>query len=69
MPASLEQLTPCFCQSVPADPYDGKPLRYKAHGVSFVVYSIGSDGHDDGGVAWESNYVKIPQDVGFLVKH
>ena len=69
LPASLEQLTPYFCQSVPADPYDGKPLRYKAHGASFVVYSIGSDGRDDGGVAWESNYVKIPQDVGFLVKH
>jgi hypothetical protein len=33
------------------------------------VYSVGSDGHDDGGVVWDSNYVKVPQDVAFVVKH
>jgi hypothetical protein len=69
LPVNLEQLTPTCCKSVPSDPYDGQPLRYKTHGASHVVYSIGSDGQDDGGVAWESNYVKLPQDVGFVVKH
>ena len=69
LPESLERLTPTCCKSVPSDPYDGQPLRYKTHGASYAVYSIGSDGQDDGGVAWDSNYVKIPQDVGFVVKH
>jgi hypothetical protein len=69
LPENLEQLAPACCKAVPADPYDGKPLRYKTHGASYAVYSVGSDGHDDGGVAWDSNYVKIPQDVAFVVKH
>jgi hypothetical protein len=69
LPDNVEQLAPTCCATVPADPFDGKPLRYKTHGGSYVVYSIGSDGQDDGGVAWDSNYTKTPQDVGFLVKH
>jgi hypothetical protein len=68
LPDSVEQLTPTCCETVPTDPCDGKPLRYKTHGASYVVYSIGSDGQDDGGVAWDSNYLKVPQDVGFVVK-
>jgi hypothetical protein len=69
LPERLEHLAPAYCRAPPADPYDGKPLRYQTHGSSYVVYSIGSDGEDDGGVSWDSNAVKIPQDVGFVVKH
>ena len=69
LPASLEQLSPSCCRAVPADPYDGKPLRYKAHDASYAIYSVGSDGQDDGGVNWGSTYVKIPQGVAFVVKH
>ena len=69
LPDSLQQLVPTYCQSVPSDPFDGKPLRYKTHGASYAVYSIGSDGQDDGGVNWDSNYTKVPQDVAFVVKH
>jgi hypothetical protein len=69
LPNSLEQLIPAFYKTVPTDPFDGKPLRLKTHGASYVVYSIGSDGQDDGGVAWDSNYTKAPQDVSFVVKH
>jgi hypothetical protein len=69
LPESLEQLAPACCKAMPADPFDGKPLRYKTHGASYAVYSIGSDGQDGGGVAWDSNYLKVPQDVAFVVKH
>jgi len=69
LPGNLEQLAPTYCKTIPTDPYDGKPLRYKTHGASYVVYSIGSDGQDNGGVAWDSNYLKVPQDVAFVVKH
>jgi hypothetical protein len=68
-PDSLEQLSPAWCKAVPTDPIDGQRLRYKTHGASYVVYSLGSDARDDGGVAWDSNYLKVPQDVAFVVKH
>jgi hypothetical protein len=69
LPESLKGLAPSFCATVPTDPFGGEPLRYKTHGASYAVYSIGSDGQDDGGVAWDSNYTKVPQDVSFVVKH
>jgi len=34
---------------VPADPFDGKPLRYRVEGAGFVVYSVGASGSFDGG--------------------
>jgi hypothetical protein len=69
LPQSLEQLVPTCCKAVPADPYDGQPLRYKMHGASYVVYSVGSDGQDDGGAAWDSPHLRVPQDIAFVVKH
>jgi hypothetical protein len=69
LPDNLEQLTPACCKTVPSDAFDGKPLRYKKHDSSYVVYSVGSDVQDDGGVSWDANYLKVPQDVGFVVKH
>ena len=49
-PATLSDLTPEFLSSVPLDPVDGQPLRYrlKADG-KFLLYSIGFNGKDDGG--------------------
>ncbi|MCE7974100.1 MAG: hypothetical protein DYG92_07205 [Leptolyngbya sp. PLA1] len=51
-PASLDELVPRYLPSVPSDPFDGKPLRYSpgVGGMSPVVYSVGVDGVDDGGV-------------------
>jgi hypothetical protein len=69
LPETLEQLAPTCCKAMPADPFDGRPLRYKTHGASYVVYSVGSDGQDEGGVVWDSNYLKVPGDVSFVVKH
>jgi hypothetical protein len=48
-PDKLEQLTPGLLKSVPLDPFDGKPMRYRKLGDGVVVYSIGSNGVDDGG--------------------
>jgi hypothetical protein len=69
LPEGLEQLAPGFGKTAPVDPIDGKPLRYKTHGASYVVYSIGSDGADDGGVVWDPNLLTVPQDIAFVVKH
>jgi hypothetical protein len=51
-PDTLAELTPDFISSVPVDPYDGQPLRYRPNaGGTFLLYSIGPDGVDDGGDA------------------
>ncbi len=49
LPDSLEQLVPEFLESVPIDPFDEKPLKYRKDGASFYVYSIGHNLTDDGG--------------------
>ena len=51
-PASLDELVPAYLAQVTADFMDGKPLRYrlKSDG-SFLLYSVGEDGVDDGGDA------------------
>ena len=37
-------------EAIPEDPFDGRPLRYKKLEKGYVVYSIGPDGVDDGGL-------------------
>lgn len=32
------------------DPYSGSPLRYRRSGMEYVLYSVGTNGVDDGGV-------------------
>ena len=36
-------------KDVPADPYDGKPVRLAVVEGQPAVYSVGRDGKDDGG--------------------
>jgi hypothetical protein len=49
-PEKLSELTPEFLASVPLDPVDGQPLRYLRNtDGTFLLYSIGDDGVDDGG--------------------
>ena len=45
----LAALVPEFLPAVPRDPIDGKPLRYQLVGNSYLLYSIGEDGVDNGG--------------------
>jgi hypothetical protein len=49
-PEKLSELTPEFLAAVPLDAVDGQPLRYRrnANGT-FLLYSVGEDGKDDGG--------------------
>jgi hypothetical protein len=48
-PDSLAELAPEFAPSIPLDPFDNNPLRYKKLAKGFIVYSIGPDFADDGG--------------------
>lgn len=49
IPDSLDELVPAFLASVPQDPFDGHPLRFKKLASGYAVYSVGPDGVDDGG--------------------
>jgi hypothetical protein len=48
-PESLEALVPDYLRTVPADPFGKGPLRYVRDGDGPKVYSVGTDGEDDGG--------------------
>ncbi len=51
LPEKLEDLTPDFLAEVPADPFlEWRPLQYEAKGKSYVLYSVGRDRNDDGGL-------------------
>jgi hypothetical protein len=50
LPRDLEALVPEFLTAVPMDPMSGKPLCYRLNtDGTFVLYSTGEDGVDDGG--------------------
>jgi len=52
LPKELNALVPDFLSKVPRDPIDERPLRYRLNADrTFLLYSIGVDGVDDGGDA------------------
>ena len=57
-----DNLSPTF-----TDPFDGQPLRYKKLAKGYVVYSIGEDRKDDGGVEPKHGYLP-GTDITFTVE-
>jgi hypothetical protein len=50
LPESLDKLTPEFIETIPTDPFDGKPLRMvREKNGGAILYSIGPDIKDNGG--------------------
>lgn len=50
LPPTLDALVPQYLNSIPEDPLIGQPLRFRPVPDGYVVYSVGPDGQDDGGV-------------------
>jgi hypothetical protein len=48
-PERLDELVPDYLPAVPADPFDGRPLRLRRLDDGIMVYSVGPDGTDNGG--------------------
>ena len=48
-PQTLDQLVPEFLKTHPVDWMDGQKLRYRPEDASFVLWSVGDNGIDDGG--------------------
>ena len=71
LPAMLTDLVPTFLPSVPQDPFDGQPLRFKPLEKGYVIYSVGPDLKDDGGREWQPRPKgatnDLPYDITFIV--
>ena len=72
LPETLDGLVPVYLAAVPADPFDGAPLRYRRTDRGFVVYSVGEDGQDDGGTGYRPAAGAKPDasayDITFIVE-
>jgi hypothetical protein len=72
LPAKLADLVPTFLPSVPQDPFDGQPLRFKPLEKGYVIYSVGPDLTDDGGREWQRRPKgatnDLPYDITFTVE-
>jgi hypothetical protein len=68
LPADLNELVPTYLASMPLDPFDGKPLRFKRLSSGYVVYSIGTDLRDDGGNEGDTKKQSSPKDTTFIVE-
>ncbi|HET6247485.1 MAG TPA: hypothetical protein VFE47_07310 [Tepidisphaeraceae bacterium] len=65
-PATLDALVPDFLDEIPADPFDGKPLRLAHKGDDWIIYSIGPDAKDDDGAAYDQK--AKTGDLSFVLK-
>jgi hypothetical protein len=49
-PERLTDLVPDYLSAVPQDPYGEGPLVYRRTGQDYLLYSVSTDGRDDGGL-------------------
>ncbi|HPC62281.1 MAG TPA: hypothetical protein PKX23_16595, partial [Verrucomicrobiota bacterium] len=49
-PSTLQELVPQYLTRVPEDPFTGGSLLYRPQTTNWLLYSVGPDGTDDGGV-------------------
>ncbi|MEO6907469.1 MAG: hypothetical protein ABI210_06225, partial [Abditibacteriaceae bacterium] len=62
-PTTLAPAEKLWKSTFPLDPYSNKPFRYKSDGKTFLLYSVGLDGKDDGGQRREFRGSFIKQDI------
>jgi len=65
-PETLELLSPKFSSKLPHDVINGQPLKYRRTDSSYVLYSVGWNEKDDGGlvVLTEGKNPRVDQDKG-----
>ncbi len=67
LPAALDALTPQYLKEVPVDPFDGRPIRYARQTLGYVLYSVDTDGQDNGGREQTKGAGDGPYDLCFIV--
>ena len=70
-PAELSRLVPQYLDVIPIDPCDskGKPIRYRREeSLKAVVWSVGPDHSDQGGIGLKPSNLNPKGDMGYIVK-
>ncbi len=62
VPDTLQKLVPRYADAVLPDPFTGKPLKYRSDANRCVVYSLGTNKKDNGGMDEDQ------KDIVFTVK-
>jgi hypothetical protein len=50
LPSGVADLVPSLLSREPLDPFTGKPFVFRAAGNDLLIYSLGSNEKDDGGL-------------------
>ena len=53
-PATLNALVPKYITEIPTDPFSGEPLKMKKMEDGMILYGVGEDLKDDGGLAYDN---------------
>jgi hypothetical protein len=64
-PDDLAATAPQFLPAIPADPYDGKPVRYQRASDGVVIYSVGEDLVDNQGAPTNTALRGKGEDITF----
>ncbi len=67
-PEYLDGLIPAFLDSIPLDPFDGKPLRFRRENADYLVYGIGINRTDDNGKSGDGPHRRTG-DIVLRVEH
>lgn len=68
LPEKLMDLVPEHLPEIPQDPFDKEPLRYSRTADRVVLYSIGPNVKDDGGLAVERPSTNEPGDIVWVLE-
>ncbi|NLV44660.1 MAG: hypothetical protein GXY07_09195 [Candidatus Hydrogenedentes bacterium] len=66
LPDQLEALVPHYLDAMPIDPFSQQPFHYRCEGNGYMLYSVGANGIDDGGV--EGDFFYKEGDLVFQVR-
>lgn len=67
-PAKLSALQPRFLKKLPVDLFTEKPFHYKPAKRSYLLYSVGPNGKDDGGKPLDADSPGNEDDIAVRVK-
>jgi hypothetical protein len=69
-PGSLDDLVPGYLDSVPVDPWSlsGASFVYRINSDDVEIYSVGTNGIDDGGVNRDIGPRRRTYDPGFIIR-
>ena len=70
LPDHLTDLTGDYLETVPVDPFDDTPIKYRKLEKGYVIYSVGSDGKDDEGTKLDRVGIPLTDgtDIPFTVR-